>query len=79
MSKRPSSKKSFELNVTNLKFIGAAFDEAIKDLQIMKGRAKDRQKRKISTKIAKLQGLKLATSRECPQNWYFPFETDDSK
>ena len=65
--------RNFVLNVTNLKFIGAAFDEAIKDLEEIKLNAK--VKKDVGKAISTLRNLKTATARVCPQTWYRSFET----
>lgn len=72
--KKPARGKprNFVLNVTNLKFIGAAFDEAIKDLEEIK--LNTRAKKEVGKTITTLRNLKTATARECPQTWYRSFE-----
>lgn len=80
MAKKPSygkkrgNGKAFTLNVTNLKFIGCAFDEAISDLEAIRTNAID--KAQVDTAITKLKDLRAQTARVCPQNWYIPFETE---
>ena len=73
--KRAKGKKKsvFVLNVTNLKFVGAAIDEAISDLKMIKVTARD--KGAVDEKIAELEDLHDRTSRLCPQSWWIPFET----
>ena len=59
------------LHSTNLKFIGAAFDEALKDLAII--RPSVTEKSRVDSLIKRLTALKRDTSRECPQGWYAIF------
>lgn len=63
--------QAFTLSVTNLKFIGAAFDVAIADLEMIKENVTDRAP--VEAKIAALRELKGRTEDECPQSWYVPF------
>jgi hypothetical protein len=64
----------FRLNVTNLKFINAAFDTAIADLQAIRTNAQS--KSDVDAKIKKLQSIRARVARECPQNWYVPFAVE---
>jgi hypothetical protein len=57
---------------TNLKFIGAAFDATIKDLENLRGAVKNKEA--VNAKIATLEKLQTLTNKECPNNWYAVFE-----
>ena len=69
--RRATTTKAFTLNVTNLKFINAAFDTAIKDLKTIRTNAVN--KTEVAKTIGELEDLQAKVAKVCPQNWYAPF------
>ena len=55
----------------NLKYIGAAIDQTVADLENIEALVKNKDS--VKTKIAALERIKSLTRKECPNNWYAPF------
>ena len=60
------------IDVINLKYIGAAFDRTIKDLELIRTAA--RNKDEVSGVIADLQELETKVAGLCRQNWFRKFD-----
>ena len=60
------------LDVINLKYIGAAFDRTIKDLELIQTAA--RNKDEVGGVIADLKELETKVAALCRQNWFRKFE-----